>query len=79
MQLANIFVFFLIVLVLLVFVVLLVGLIVWAITRSRRNGPAGSDRSATQHENPLDTLRSRYARGEISREEYLAMKQDLES
>ena len=79
MQVANVFVFFLIVLVLLVFVVLLIGLVVWAVTRSRRNGPAGSDRSATLHEDPLDTLHNRYARGEISREEYLAMKEDLES
>ena len=76
---ANIFVFFLIVLVLLVFVVLLIGLIVWAITRSRRNGPAGLNRPVTEHEDPLDTLHRRYVRGEISREEYLAMKQDLES
>ena len=69
----------LIILVLLVFAALLVGLVVWAVTRNRRNGPAGSDRSATQHEDPLDALHNRYARGEISREEYLAMKEDLES
>ena len=30
------------------------------------------------HETPLEILKARYARGEISREEYEQMRQDLE-
>ena len=33
---------------------------------------------AQNHETPLEILKARYARGEISREEYEQMRQDLE-
>ena len=74
----GMFMGFLFLLLLLGFLALLVGLVIWAIVRGR-SGRTGLERSVTQHESPLDTLHRRYARGEISREEYLAMKQDLES
>ena len=41
-------------------------------------GILGSDRSASRSsETYLDILKKRYARGEISKEEYLRMKRDL--
>jgi len=49
----------------------LIALIVWGITRlTRREG------SSSKH-NPLNMARERYARGEISREEFEQIKNDL--
>ena len=49
----------------------LIALIVWGITRlTRREG------SSSKH-NPLNMARERYARGEISREEFEQIKKDL--
>jgi putative membrane protein len=44
----------------------------WRETSDRRR-PA-----ALERESPLDILRARYARGELSREEFQAMRQELE-
>ena len=44
-----------------------VFLIVWLVGRTK---PGGG-------ENPLDILKTRYAKGEITKEEYERMKQDL--
>ncbi len=49
----------------------LIALIVWGITKLSR----GSD-SAPKHD-PLDVARERYAKGEISREEFEQLKKDL--
>lgn len=51
--------------------ILLVVLIVKLINSDRR-------RINTRREAPLDILKRRYAAGEISREEYLRMKKELE-
>ena len=49
----------------------LITLIVWGITRlTRRND------SSSKH-NPLNMARERYARGEISKEEFQQIKKDL--
>ncbi len=49
----------------------LIILIVWGITKlSQRNG-------STPRQNPLDVANERYARGEISREEFEQIKKDL--
>ena len=53
----------------LVFLVGIVLLIVWAV---RQFGPAGRTT-----ERPLDILSRRYARGEITREEYDRMRREL--
>jgi putative membrane protein len=52
----------------LAFWALVIGLVVWGI---RRFAPPRSDR-------PLEVVRERYARGEISREEYEHLRADLE-
>jgi len=49
----------------------LIALIVWGITRlSRRNGYAPK-------REPMEVVKERYARGEISREEFEQLKRDL--
>lgn len=47
---------------------------VWAFTRSRP-GPLGTGSRPTG--NALEILKERYARGEITKEEYLRMRDDL--
>jgi putative membrane protein len=49
-----------------------IALIVWAVTRATDGrGSSGSD------ESPIDIVRRRYARGEITREEFEQLRQDL--
>ena len=49
----------------------LIALIVWGITKlSRRNG-------STTKQDPLDIAKERYAKGEISEEEFNQIKKDL--
>ena len=49
----------------------LIALIVWAVTRlTRRSSPAG-------RQDALDIARERYARGEITREQFDQIKKDL--
>lgn len=49
----------------------LIALIVWGITKlSGRNG-------STSKRDPLDLAKERYAKGEISREEFNQLKKDL--
>ncbi len=47
------------------------------ISPNRRNARAAS--SSPSSETPLDVLKARYARGEISQEQYEQMKKNLES
>jgi len=49
----------------------LIALIVWGITRLTRRGDSASKRD------PLDIAKDRYAKGEISREEFEQFKKDL--
>ncbi len=55
--------------------VLIIGLIVWGVIGLTRRGASVSDRP--EKNNPLDTARERYARGEISKEEFEQIKKDL--
>jgi putative membrane protein len=60
----------------LIFVILIIGAVAYAFGwRPQFN----QNRSASNEQTPLEVLKSRYARGEISREEYEQMRQDLES
>lgn len=60
----------------LVFWAVVIGLIVWAVIRlTRRNG----DHSGERKDTPLEIARQRYARGDISREEFEQIRKDLSS
>lgn len=53
---------------------IVVGFLIYFIVRSRRI----DNRIPEQGESPLDILKRRYAKGEITKEEYEQMKNDLE-
>jgi putative membrane protein len=53
---------------------LVIGLLIYFIVQSQKT----KGQTPTQKESPLDILKSRYAKGEISKEEYEKMKKDLE-
>jgi putative membrane protein len=59
----------------LVFWALLIALVVWGIKKLTEHGDHGS--GTTQKRDPLDIAKDRYARGDISREEFKQIKQDL--
>ena len=52
--------------------VVVAGLIVWAVIAITRRGSAPSE-----HKAPLDIAKERYARGEISKEEFERIMKDL--
>ncbi|MBP7530156.1 MAG: SHOCT domain-containing protein [Syntrophorhabdaceae bacterium] len=56
-----------------IFLILIVLLIYFIIQFQKRKG-----QTPTQNESHLDILKKRYARGEITKEEYERMKKDLE-
>jgi len=47
-------------------------------TTSQSGSPQGRQNGASAEETALDILKKRYARGEITREEYDRMRKDLE-
>jgi putative membrane protein len=53
---------------------IVIGLLIYFIIQSQKT----KGHAPTQNESPLDTLKKRYAKGEIAREEYERMKKDLE-
>lgn len=58
--------------------IVLVFFAIRAVARPER-GPEGGGGAYPRQQTPLEILQARYARGEISREEYLEMRRDLES
>src|SRR5688500_5645601 len=62
-------------------IALLAGLAVWAILRmtgpNRLAAPAGGWTPSVRSDSALDLVRARYARGEISREEFVQLSSDL--
>lgn len=63
----------------LVFFVLLIYLVVWMVVRM--TAPSGMSHMTSAHAatggTPLEIVEARYAKGEITREEYLKMREDL--
>ncbi len=58
-----------------ILIVALALLVSWLV----RQGNTSLTRSALPHETPLDVLKGRYARGELTKEQFEQMKKDLES
>lgn len=57
------------------FWVLIIALIVWVVRRLAGGGGSGS--GAPQKRDPLDIAKERYAKGEISKQEFEQIKKDL--
>jgi putative membrane protein len=55
--------------------VLIIGLIVWGVIALVRH--TGSGPTSSSNRNPLDIAKERYAKGEISKEEFERIKKDL--
>lgn len=53
----------------------IIALIVWGIKRLTERG--GSTSSSGQKQGPLDIVKERYAKGEISKEEFDRIREDL--
>ena len=53
----------------------LAGFIVYIVMQSRKSGEAGGQPKET----PLDILKKRYAKGDITKEEFESLKKDIES
>lgn len=54
---------------------IVIGLLIYFIVQSQKT----KGQMPTQHESPLDILKRRYAKGEISKEDFDRMKRDLET
>jgi putative membrane protein len=57
-----------------VILLIVIGLLIYFNVQARKT----KGQTPTQNESPLDILKRRYAKGEVLREEYERMKQDLE-
>jgi putative membrane protein len=59
------------------FVIVLVGILIWALRSSLSERLGARDDTASSERSALDIAKERYARGEMSREEFLDMTNDL--
>jgi putative membrane protein len=57
-----------------IIILIVVGLVVYFIVRGQKT----KGQTPTQNESHLDILKQRYAKGDITKEEYEGMKKDLE-
>jgi putative membrane protein len=60
-----------------VFVIALVGVLIWALRSSLSEHPEAGDDTTSPERSALEIAEERYARGELSREEFLDMTNDL--
>jgi len=61
-----------------IFLLVILGLIIWvAVTMINKKQSRGDHRNQHHEEDALDILNKRYARGEITRDEYERLKDDL--
>lgn len=62
-----------------IFWLVIIGLIVWLlINQSNRSRNQNQDQMNPHLESPLDILKKRYAKGEITKEQFEEMKKDLQ-
>jgi putative membrane protein len=59
-----------------IFWIVIIGLIIYLIVRVTNQKSSGTGRIS--NETPHDVLKKRYARGEITKEEFDSMKKDLQ-
>ena len=62
-------------LVAMILLALLVAVVVWRLTK----GGGAGDRGTSPRESPIEILKRRYAAGEITKEQFDAMRKDLQS
>ncbi len=62
-----------------IFMILFWGLVIWAVVALVRGAarPGGSGSASSQAVSAIEVLKGRYARGEVSKEEYEEKKRDL--
>jgi putative membrane protein len=53
------------------------GLIIWAVTTVISKSGGGQSSQGPHEESPLDIAKKRYARGEISKEEFERLREDF--
>jgi len=53
---------------------IVIGFLIYFMIKAQKT----KNQTSTQHESPMDILKQRYAKGEITKEEYEGMKKDLE-
>ncbi|MCF8105842.1 MAG: SHOCT domain-containing protein [Desulfohalobiaceae bacterium] len=58
-------------------IAILIAIIILVTVLARKSGKAG-DRPAPNQESPLDILKKRYARGELTKEEFERMKREVQ-
>ncbi|GBD88275.1 hypothetical protein BMS3Abin03_02210 [bacterium BMS3Abin03] len=61
-----------------IFGLVILGLVIWAIVFFARNS-GNSQNQLPREEDALEILKKRFARGEINKEQFEQMKQDLNS
>ena len=55
----------------------IIALAVWAVSRLTGDREKGGDQRKLEGQSPLDIAKERYARGEITREQFEQLRQDL--
>ena len=60
-----------------IFWIVFIGLIIWAIVAFVRGSSGSRGQDASKMDSALEVLKKRYARGEISKEEFEEKKKDL--
>ena len=59
------------------FMIVFWGLIIWAIVGAAQGSSRSGGPGDGGHDNAMEVLKRRYARGEVSREEYEEKKRDM--
>ncbi len=57
--------------------ILVIGLIVWGVVSYTRNGTVNVGGGTPSRREPLDIVRERYAKGEITKEEFETIKKNI--